>query len=219
MNLQISPIGIAISLVIYAMAFFALRPAFRALGHRKLLRHLRWPFGALLLIVPWMDEFWISWKFSEVCKNAGVHIYQPIRAEGFYDETMPSGYEYIKRIGYKFMEHPSQDSRGLIDHIERIGDKLVVTTLSSPSARYRHRISSNNERIAYHIFKLEYVVLDGETSKIVARNTTYKRTSGWIEELWVRYLGTGVSMCPDPVRGPHQPQFPESAIVPIKGGS
>lgn len=214
MSLQISPIGIVIALIIYAITFLALRPVFRALGRKKVLRNLRWPLGALLLILPWTDEFWISWHFSRLCENSGVHISRSVRADGFYDETMPSGYEYIERLGFRYMEHPSRNSSDLIDHIEKAGDQWVVTPLSQPRARYRYRKSSDNEVVGYRIYKLEYVLLDDQTSTIVARNTIYKRYRGWIEGLWVRHLGSGLTICPDPELNSRQPPFPASAILP-----
>lgn len=219
MNLQISPIGIVIALIIYAITFLALRPAFRALGRQNILRYLRWPLAGFLLILPWMDELWISWNFSQFCEGAGVHINAPVRADGFYDETMPSGYEYIERLGFRYMEHPSQSAQGMVDHIERASGQWVVTPLSKSSSRYRYRKTSDHEVVSYRISKIEYILFDSSTEKIVARKTIYSRNKGWIENLWLRHLGSGLVMCPDPRRGPRQLPLPESAILPSGSGS
>ena len=224
MALQISPFGVAIALVLYALAFFLLRPLFRVMGSQPALRYMRWVLVLMLLVLPWADEIWIASRFAELCKNAGVHIYKKVEADGFYDQTSRSGYEYLTRLGFRFMEQPPIDvgarKRGIVEHIEKVGTDRSLTNIERPTARYHFKISSDNERLGYQLAKLEYVVMDSTTSEVIARQTFYKRYSGWIEGLWLRYFGSGMTMCPDPVREPSNVRYPESVFdLPRKSGS
>ena len=48
-------------------------------------------FGLILIVVIVVllfgDEAWISWRFHQLCKDAGVHVYQKVEAEGYLNDT------------------------------------------------------------------------------------------------------------------------------------
>ena len=139
MALQISPFGVAIALVLYALAFFLLRPLFRVMGSEPVLRHVRWTAVPLVLVLPWADEIWIASRFAELCKDAGVHITRTVEVDGFYDQTGRTGYEYLNRFPFRFMEQPPIEvlakKKGVVEHIEKIGNDRALTMQARPTAR------------------------------------------------------------------------------------
>ena len=91
----------------------------------------------LVLIVgaaaaPYAEESIIARHFAEACNQAGVHIVRKVEVDGFYDSIWRSGYEYIDRHGYAWMEHASPDGKR-IEHLERVHGKWENRVLEQPT--------------------------------------------------------------------------------------
>lgn len=210
MILQISPIGIVIALVIYAIAFLALRPVFRALGRQKTIRYLSWPLGVSILILPWADELWIAHQFEEICNTAGLSISTKVAVSGFLDDTSrsssvnvrtgpienPQAIRSFDLSGYKFREMALSD--GKIWRVERTSTGLNATIRDQPESLYAFRRPISDASAGYRILCSEDVVVRYATSEKLASYRYCKRYSGVIESLWMRFFHLGpVAYCPD----------------------
>ena len=188
------------------MAVFYLIATFPMIFLWKKIRHLRyrwWLFVPLILIImvlPIADELWISYNFYEVCKDAGVHVTRKIEVEGFYDETMRSGYENIKNNGYQFMEHPST-KKGKIGHVTRINGEWEEEVLNEPTARYHYKYADPRQwvPIGFQLYKHEMQIIDSETGEMVSRETSFSRYPSLVEGLWIRFFGSGQEICNRPL--------------------
>jgi hypothetical protein len=219
-SLMITPIGIGIIGIYSAIVGVVLLwPLFR------LLRNSRWKLwivsivGLPILAAPWAEEAWIAWHFNEACKDAGVKVYRQVEVDGFYDDTMPSGYELIARYGYKFMEHRTDD--GKVKHIEKFADQWQIAIVDRPTARYHfkhaYQPTRNNteESIGWKLLRAGTLVVDSQTNDVVGRSISYIRLPSVADWQWIRFFGGGGHSCPDQEKGPHQPPFPQSVFIPL----
>lgn len=200
MNYQMTVIGVAIILVYSALVLI-----FIVWPMTGVLQKLRWkwallgPVALVLLAAPWAEEYWIARNFHEACQDAGVHVYKKVEVDGFYDDTMASGYELINRYGYQFMEHKASD--GQIKHIEKADGQWKITNLDRPTARYYYKYAyqptlyRTEERVGWKLEKLEMQVVDSETGEVIARETDYKRTINIAEGSWRLYWGLAKTFC------------------------
>lgn len=215
LSLQVTVVGLFIIAVFYAITGGLL------VLFERTARPGRWrwaiiaPLGVIALAAPWVDEAWIAWHFNELCKDAGVHVVRKVEVDGFYDDTMRSGYALIDRLGYKFVEHPSVD-RKRVERIEKPQGKWQTTFVDKPTARYHYKKPRNDADAGYQIAAIEYVVVDSQTGEVIGRKVIYKRYPGWANALLVRHFGSGMTMCPDPERGPRQLPFPETVLIPTR---
>lgn len=216
MNYQIGVVGAGIIAVYSALVLLVI---VWPLG--KLLKRFRWrwavvgPLAFILLAAPWAEEYWISHNFELVCKDAGVHVYKQVAVEGFYDDTMGSGYELINRYGYQFMEHKGDE--GKIEHIEKVNDQWKATLLNHPTARYHYKYAYQptpyvqEERIGWKLEKLGTIVVDSETGEIIAHETDYRRTINTAEGSWRLFWGLAKTYC-DVRPSEH---LPNAALKPV----
>ena len=80
------------------------------------------PLFLLLYAGPVAEEFWIAWNFGQLCKkDAGIFVYKTVEVEGFYDSTMRSAFENTKLGGYHFVEHATEDRKG-VERVERVDE-------------------------------------------------------------------------------------------------
>lgn len=219
MTLQISLIGIAIASVFYFVAFLALYKWGRSLLSPRLLWPALIPASIVVLLVPWLDEFWIAWHFSEACKDAGIHVYRRVEADGFVDDTSRTtraqtrlgNWNFDAKLlegwdsaGYRFRDRMLVD--GGVVHLERTADGVVASIVDQPIARYLYRFSDPREAapVGYRMWKYEYEIVDRKTYEVLGRDTSYHRAPGFVEGLWIGLLGSGQSIC----RGdaPHPPK-------------
>jgi hypothetical protein len=214
MTLQVSFISLLIVAVFYAMAGGVLVLLDRAMRPGQWRWAVTAPIAVAALIAPWVDEVWIAWRFHELCKDSGVHIVRKVEVEGFYDSTLRSGYERIDQFGFRYMEHPSVD-RKKIEHVTKVQGKWQASIVDKPTARYHYKATRDHDDAGYQLEALEYTVADSQTGEIIGRDTTYKRYPGWVNALWIRYLGSGMTMCPASERGVQRQPFPESVLRPI----
>jgi len=185
------------------------------------------PLTLLLLAVPVADEVWITWHFNESCKEAGVHVIRKVKVAGYLNDTSRASPDYARelvitdpsairdfdRAGYRFEEQLFTD--GKVRHLERVPEGIRVSVLDRPTARYIHRRLYEDEQAGYLLRRTKYVVFDGESEEVLGWRSFYKRYPGWVDSLWMRFLGSGMTMCPDPEIGPKQPQFPEAVLSPM----
>lgn len=216
---QITPFGIVI-IAAYSFAIGVI-----ALVLSRLLKSLRWrwwllaPPALLLMALPWAEEAWIAWHFNEACKEAGVKVYRQVEVEGYLDSTNSYDRQSVT-VGPQFNENPTQqagfEERGfrfleqsLTDggarHLERTGDRVMVTINNEPKARYqvkyhyqptRHRYE---EPIGWKLEKLEYQLVDRETGEVLGRDTRITRFPNYMELLWLRYFGPANVRCSGPL--------------------
>lgn len=228
MGLQISIFGIAIAAIFYTVGALIL------VTLKRLLRSNRWrqlviaPLTVLVVAAPWADELWIAWHFSALCKDAGVHIVRSVEVEGFLNDTTRSSSEHLigrlitdaesvtsfDRSGYRFKESRLKD--GKVWRLERVAEGVQTSVIDKPTARYHYTITRYHQDAGYQLEAIEYAVVDSQTGEVIGRKATYKRYPGWVNAIWIRYFGSGMTMCPDPERGPRQLRFPESVLMPIK---
>lgn len=216
---QITPFGLIIigiySLVIWVVAVVLSRvlASFRR----------RWwilgPSMLAMMALPWGEEIWIAWNFMEACKGAGVTVYRQVEVEGYLDRTdtlkrkslrigpqfnaNPTQQAEFEKRGYRFVEQSLDD--GSARHLEREGDRVMVTVREIPEARYEikhhfqpHRYH-NDEPIGWKITKNEFQVVDRKTGEILGKDTKIKRYPNYAESLWLRYFGTGIVLCYTPL--------------------
>lgn len=196
-GLMITPFGVGIIGIYSAIVGVVLLwPLFR------LLRNSRWKLwivsivGLPLLVAPWAEEAWIAWHFNEACKDAGVKVARQVEVDGLYDSTMRSGYELVRDKGYRFMEHPS-DQSGKVDHVERIDGEWRKTVLDQPAARYHYRFSDPRQEIpiSRRLVKFESQIVDSKSNEIIGLDTRFKRYPNTAEGLWLQFFGPSVAIC------------------------
>ncbi len=228
MNFQITIFGVAIAAVFYGICAALLMPLWRAKSGSMLKKCTVVALAVIAVILPWADEIYIASRFADLCRDAGVHVYKKVTVEGFLDSTGTKMSADSVRVGairtlddrgreefrYRFKESPLRDGR--IWRLERLGNQLSASILDRPSAEFMYRRPVEDQQVAYQITKTEYQVVDMSNERVIGRRTFYKRYPGWLEGLWIRFLGTGMTMCPDPESSQHQPAFPDVVLAPAK---
>jgi hypothetical protein len=213
MNPQISPFGIILALPFYGLALFVLYRLWR----RQKASPWRWGLPLLvpmLLVMPFVDEYWIRWNFERACEEAGVKVYRKAEAEGFFNATGSPSSDMVEKLGFRFTEGLTLDGKG-IAHEEKIDGKWHRTILAQPQARYHYRYADPRQWVpaGFQINRMEKQVVDSESGEVLGRDVKFERYPGFVEGLWIRYLGSGQTICPNPA-GPRQPDFPESVLIP-----
>ncbi|RLJ61234.1 hypothetical protein [Sulfurisoma sediminicola] len=230
----ISPIGIVLIAIYSAIVVVVL-----ALPLRKLLARFRWKWAAIappvavLLALPWAEEAWIAWHFKQACTDAGVHVGRKVEVEGFVDDTSRTPRNQIRKgnwnfdaksladwdaRGYRYKENMLTD--GGVVHLERTPEGIVASILDQPTARYHYKHAYQptphkiEEPIGWRLEKIEWQVVDSATGEVLGRNTLIKRRASTVERLWIRLLGSDLTICPDPDSGPKQQPFLEAVLVP-----
>ncbi len=212
--LQITPIGLAIASVFWIVGYkFVLRPLWQACEAKPWRRAPIAVLALAFLILPYADELWIAWRFSNLCEDAGVHINRKVEVEGFVDATTRESLAYAEefvitdpgpirdfdRAGYRFTE--SLFSNGKVRHLERVPGGIRVTILDRPMARYVYKFANPKREVAIglKLEKRETIIVDSKTEEVIGRETSFNRYPGWIEGLWVRFLGSGQTICNRPL--------------------
>lgn len=237
MRLEISIFGLLIIAFYSAVVLVAV-----ALPLRKLLGPFKWKWAVIappviaLLALPWAEETWIAWHFNQLCKGAGVHVARQVEVEGFYDMqgggnstagpiTSPQAISTFEIRGFRFYErligYDPKANPLYVSHVEKTDGQWRVTILKQPTARYHYKYAYQptpfqyEEPVGWKLERMETHVIDSETGEVIGRNTLIKRRASIAERLWIRLLGSDLTMCPDPEKGSHPP-FPEAVLVPVK---
>ena len=171
--LSVFTLGIAYGLLL--LLFWGIARLTRGVPGRKVLLAVA---GAVFLVLPVAEEFWIAWNFGQLCKkDAGIFIHTTVEVEGFYDDTT----HWWRQLGeskYQFMESRDNTYGGLF-RVERDGNELRHFKIDRPTARYYFAKPHNHTIVAHKIKMFEYLVGDRTTNQILAREKTYAREAPW----------------------------------------
>jgi len=233
MTLQFGLFDYLIIAVIYALAATALFFGWLWLRRWRSWRLVIVPVALVALIAPWADEVWIAWRFGQLCKDAGVHVYRKVETDGYYDATTtgwsksevvtdPRQITDYENSGFRFRERNTSVSGhapGKISHLEKYPDGTWrITVIDRPMARYHHKFNDPRQEvpISLKIEKREQLVVDTETSEVIAREIGYNRYPSWVQKLWIDSFGSGLVQCPDPGKGPPREHLPTAAVKPLR---
>lgn len=161
----------------------------------------------LMAAIPLGDDAYIQWQFNRLCRDAGLHYEKKIEVEGFYDDTTnlfgapgpinsPQAIESFERLRFRFFESKAAGDPGRHTHIEKVDGKWQVTILDRSTARYHYRNSRQHERIGFRLQVQEYVIVDSQSSNVVARKSIYTRYPGWLDSVWLRFFDQTGKQCP-----------------------
>ncbi len=233
MKLSISIFGLIIIAVIYIAAWGMLLAIWRKVRDRRWGRVVVFVAAIAVLIAPWADEVWIAWNFHEFCKGSGVHVSRKVVVDGYFDGTFhgmsrpgsaesPQSIEALDKMGFGYVELRTID--GQVVRIEKSEGLWRSKIVASPTARYHYKriVNFRDERGIHHeapvSLKIEVTgeeIVDTKTGEKLGERVIYKRRPGWVDGLWIGYFGSGLTLCPDPGRGPKMPSLRESVLLPI----
>ena len=116
------------------------------------------------------------------------------------------------------MEHRGYGvrSNAPIFHVEKERGVWQIKTIDRPSARYHVTESSSDKPVGHRLSVQEHVVIDTQTNVVIARSTTYKRVANTVDQAWMGLIGSTLSLCPDPSKGPPRASLVDQTIAPIK---
>ena len=65
--------------------------------------------AAVMLLLPWTEEFWIAYNFGRLCRtDAGLKIVRTAEVDGFFNDSENGDYSDIVNYGYRFIEGRGQ---------------------------------------------------------------------------------------------------------------
>lgn len=144
--------------VLYAVVLGLIWLVWVKLAKRKFSGPAAWGVVALVIVAPWLEEFWIAWHFGRLCKkDAGLVVHQVVEVEGFYSDPATGSLELVKSGGYKFIE--SKSDKG-VNRIE-IGDADFLrqateryqqenpNQIAAEKDYFRVKLDSNTEALVY----------------------------------------------------------------------
>lgn len=209
----------------------------------RLLKSVRWrwwllgPPALLLMALPWAEEAWIAWHFSEACKDAGVTVYRQVEVEGYASKRIGytrKGVETgplfnsnqtkeadFEREGYRFVEDWLTD--GGSRHLEREAGRVMVSIREKPEARYYYKYAYEpdpytiEEPMGWKLEKIESQVIDNQSGEILGRDVLIHRGFPVHEVLLLQFFGTPMLTCPSPKVKPYTPPlpFPQAVLKPL----
>ena len=151
--------------VLYVVALGAIWFVWTRIYKRKFSGSAAWSIVALVLVAPWLEEFWIAWNFGQLCrKDAGIVINKTVEVEGFYDDTSGWGARQLVASGYKKMESKNVRDRSLFrvePADERSRDEALMWYAEShlgkkPSPdNYISHVLSDKERVVVSPNKID----------------------------------------------------------------
>jgi len=176
------------------------------------------------------EEAWISWHFTQACKDAGVKVYRQVEVEGYLDSQtlkkrssvnvgshdIPQTLEF-ESSGYRFYEQELTD--GGVSHQERVDGQLVVSIREHPMARYRLAYAYQptpykiEEPLGWQLWKTERQVIDNQTGEILGRDTHITRVLPMYEQVIVGLFGPPLVSCPKPYPFTRQQQLQQQQQV------
>lgn len=96
--------------VLYAVVLGLIWLVWVKLAKRKFSGPAAWGVVALVIVAPWLEEFWIAWNFGQLCrKDAGIVVHKVVEVEGFYSDPPIGTLELVKSGGYRFIETKSEN--------------------------------------------------------------------------------------------------------------
>lgn len=96
--------------ILYAVVLGLIWLVWVKLAKRKFSGPAAWGVVALVIMAPWLEEFWIAWNFGQLCrKDAGIVVHKVVEVEGFYSDPPIGTLELVKSGGYRFIETKSEN--------------------------------------------------------------------------------------------------------------
>jgi hypothetical protein len=236
MQLQFGLFDYIIIAVFYGLAGAVLILTWLFLRRWKYWPAVIFPLAVVAVVLPWAEEVWIAWRFHNLCKDAGVHVYRKVEANGYYDATTtgwskpevvtdPRAIAEYEQSGFRFRERNTSvvgHAPGKISHLAKDSDgSWRVSVIEKPTARYHYKHSYQpspnvyEQPMGWGIEKKELIVVDSETGETIARDLGYNRRSSWIQRIWIGLIGSDLVQCPDPGKGPPREYLPDAAVKPI----
>jgi len=150
---SIVPLGIAYGMLF--LVYWGIARLTRGIPGRKALLVV---VGMVFLILPVAEELWIAWNFGQACKEAGTFIYKKVQVEGFYDSTMRSAYENTRAGHYQFVEHATEDRKG-IERVQLADDEARVKALTWFTKTYPGKERPKGKSLKYPVSDREQIVV------------------------------------------------------------
>ena len=218
---QINILAVLMTLLLYG--FFALGLSIlNKLLRRFGIQRRRWviaPLAVVLLALPWAEEAWLAWRFSNLCQDAGLHVYKTVEVDGYFDSTVVSVNYQIGAIGdptqdrytgagFKYSENPWSMDPSKIRHFEWQNGQWYATVLARPISRYEYRdkptpkvlgLRAGEEAIGPHwwpkLWRREDQIFDRQTGEIIAQRIRYTRNPSVVNAMWSHFFGSGGTVC------------------------
>ena len=140
-----------------------------------------WGFVALVLVAPWLEEFWIAYNFGQLCrKDAGIFIHKTVEVEGFYDDTHSWRADKLRRFGFSWVEGRARTTfaKSYWRH-EWDGEKMRSFKIEHPTARYHYRHIDSLTPVSHQIKRVENAVIDVQTGDKLGQYVNYYRGPNW----------------------------------------
>lgn len=207
MSYPFSIIGTFIFLI-YAAAVFAIvvMPLWKWLLKDKVWKF--WvitPITVSLLVIPIAEELWIQHRFETLCKDAGIHVKRKVKVDGYFDATKsdlsivdkmysdPKAVDRLRKSGFRFIERRTNHNK--VRHLEVESGKIKQMILDKPESQYHVLHTRNHSSVGHQLTKMQWVIIDSQLNEMISRDTRYARYPGFIEGLWIRFLGDGQVFC------------------------
>jgi len=208
MTLQFSFFGYAIMAVFYSLSFWLLVLMWQGIRSWRGGKIIIASLGLIVLALPWVEEIWIAYHFNEACKDAGVHVVKQVEVEGYYDATeggpaekgyidSPQAIAAYEKSGFTFREYRlGYRNPGKVSRVEKQDNgRWLLTIQDKPAARYYYSQPHKDTQLNYKIYKWEWVVTDSMSNEIIGRDVHFHRYPGLVESLWIRFIGSGQTIC------------------------
>jgi len=155
--------------------------------------------AAVMLLLPWTEEFWIAHNFGRLCRtDAGLHIARTVDVDGFYDDTTHWESFSKELSGFRFIESRDPIYRTFW-RVEREGDHPRHYQIDKPTARYHFEYSPFGSQAGHKIIREESRVIDMASNESIAQFVRYSRQPSWL------YIGINPPpfVCDEPSGGPN----------------
>lgn len=156
-------------------------------------RRKQWLGGGaalIFLLVPSADEAWNQMHVVRLCaKDGGYHSYGKVfEVAGFYDSRNVFTIEEVKRLGFDYLEGPTQrDPLTLARFTMDEQGKTIVTPIEQPSAPFEYGVQVS--RAIGAVRRIEYFVRNRLTGLPLQTYVKYSYGGGWAK----RFLFGGMA--------------------------
>ncbi len=149
--------------ILYAVVLGVIWFVWVKLKKRKFSGPAAWSVIALVLVAPWLEEFWIAWNFGQLCrKDAGIVINKTVEVDGFYDDSGRTVTRIVGMPSYQFVE--SKEGSGF-RRVERATDEEKDQAIEWFVAKHpgKELTKGKNEWIMHPVDKLVQVNFEIDT--------------------------------------------------------
>jgi len=148
---------------------------------RKFSGPVVWSIVALVLVAPWLEEFWIAYNFGKLCKkDAGIFIRKTVEVDGFYDDTHSWRADKLRRFGFRWVEGRDRTTYAKSYWRHEWNEQEVRSfKIDHPTARYHYRHVDSLKPVLHQIKRVENAVVDVKTGEVLGRYVNYYRGPNW----------------------------------------